>query len=463
MPGVGHLFVRSDVRRGLLPQILDELLSQRKAAKRAMGAAPDKLRKSLLNSLQLALKISANSVYGFTGASRGFLQCRQVAESTTSAGRHIIDFTKTRLLDRFQGAEVVYGDTDSCFVRLPPELRSASMREVFDYGESMAQEVTRAFAEELEVKSYVSLEMEKVLQPLILYDQKKRYAGWCVEDPEQPGKILARGIELARKDSISATRDCQRTVLKCLLEERDPARAIEVVRSAVRAVLDLRPGDDFAAIKQSKSLRSTYKNEESLPHVVVNNLVRRRAPGSESRVGDRVEYVVIASQTPRIMDKVEDCAYAREQLLPPDWAHYVDALERPMTRLLGVPLAGTQPELARELDSIFRQARVQAQRQVCAASLARHGTEWISGHRCKKGTGTQLKLVMPGVSPVPVAAAIEAAAAMPLTAAQQAPASKKPRKEERAAAAAAAGSGGGAMDIRRFLLRPLPSAGDPEA
>jgi DNA polymerase delta subunit 1 len=447
LPGVGHRFVRSNVHRGLLPQILDELLAQRKTAKRAMSETQDPLRKSLLNSLQLALKISANSVYGFTGATKGFLQCRQVAESTTSAGRHIIEFTRQHLTRSFEGVDVVYGDTDSCFVRLPPARREASVADIFAFGEEMAQEVTRAFAAQLEVTSYVSLEMEKILQPLILYDQKKRYAGWCIEDPKHPGKILARGIELARKDSISATRDCQKAVLKCLLEERDPAKAVELVRAAVTRILELQPGDDFSAIKQSKSLRGSYKNEDSLPHVVVNNLIRRRSSGSESRVGDRVEYVVIASETPRIVDKAEDCAYAREKLLPPDWVHYVEALERPMSRLLGVPLASTQPELAQQLEGFFGQARARAQRQVSSASLARHGTEWLSGHRCKKGTGTQLKLALPGMTTAPRCAS---------PVAPPPPPAAKRRKAEEAPAA------GGGMDIRRFL-RPAPdsSAGQP--
>ena len=213
----------------------------------------------------------------------------------------------------------------------------------------------------------------------------------------EPGKMLARGIELVRKDSISVTRDCQRDILRCLLEERDPRQAVDVARRAVERVLALREGDDFGFIKQSKSLRSNYQKEESLPHVVVNNLMRERAPGSESRVGDRVEYVVIASETPRIVDKVECCAYALEHRLPPDWVHYVDAMEKPLTRLLCVPLRHTQPELAQELESFFAAARETAAKQVAAVSLARHGTRWISGHRCKKGTGTQLKLDLPGV------------------------------------------------------------------
>ena len=37
-------------------------------AKKEMGLTTDPVRKGLLNGKQLALKISCNSVYGFTGA-----------------------------------------------------------------------------------------------------------------------------------------------------------------------------------------------------------------------------------------------------------------------------------------------------------------------------------------------------------------------------------------------------------
>lgn len=56
------------MRKGLLPQILEELIGARKRAKLELAKETDPLRKAVLDGRQLALKISANSVYGFTGA-----------------------------------------------------------------------------------------------------------------------------------------------------------------------------------------------------------------------------------------------------------------------------------------------------------------------------------------------------------------------------------------------------------
>lgn len=63
-----HTFVKASVRRGVLPMIVEELIAARKVAKAEMSKAQDKFMKSVLNGRQLALKITANSVYGYTGA-----------------------------------------------------------------------------------------------------------------------------------------------------------------------------------------------------------------------------------------------------------------------------------------------------------------------------------------------------------------------------------------------------------
>merc|ERR550537_1951307 len=90
----GCKFIKAKSRRGLLPMILEELLAARKRAKKEMAEATDPLTKMVLNGRQLALKISANSVYGFTGATVGVLPCLEISSSVTAFGRQMIDHTK---------------------------------------------------------------------------------------------------------------------------------------------------------------------------------------------------------------------------------------------------------------------------------------------------------------------------------------------------------------------------------
>jgi hypothetical protein len=49
----------------------------------------------VLDGRQLALKISANSVYGFTGATIGRLPLLAISASVTAYGREMIEMTKS--------------------------------------------------------------------------------------------------------------------------------------------------------------------------------------------------------------------------------------------------------------------------------------------------------------------------------------------------------------------------------
>lgn len=83
---LNHMFVKSTVRRGLLPQILEQLLAARKRTKALLKEEQDPVIRAVLDGRQLALKISANSVYGFTGAQVGKLPSLEISGVCTFAG-----------------------------------------------------------------------------------------------------------------------------------------------------------------------------------------------------------------------------------------------------------------------------------------------------------------------------------------------------------------------------------------
>lgn len=84
--------------KGLIPEILINLLNSRSRAKKKMEAAAeagDKFMEDVFNGAQLALKVSCNSVYGFTGCTEtGKLPCKPIAECTTTIGRGMIESSK---------------------------------------------------------------------------------------------------------------------------------------------------------------------------------------------------------------------------------------------------------------------------------------------------------------------------------------------------------------------------------
>jgi DNA polymerase delta subunit 1 len=94
--------------RGILPSMLDALLQRRKAAKREMAQA-EGLARAIANGKQLALKLVANSIYGFTGAAElGMLPQPQIAAAVTYMGRKLTLGTKA-LCEKEEGVTCVYG------------------------------------------------------------------------------------------------------------------------------------------------------------------------------------------------------------------------------------------------------------------------------------------------------------------------------------------------------------------
>lgn len=143
--------------------------------------------------------MSANSVYGFTGALVGQLPCLAIASSVTSFGRVMIEATRDYVLEKYTkengyefDSQVIYGDTDSVMVKFGTDDISAAMA----LGKEAAAYISTKFI------SPIKLEFEKVYCPYLLM-AKKRYAGLYWTNPEKYDKMDCKGIETVRRDSCS--------------------------------------------------------------------------------------------------------------------------------------------------------------------------------------------------------------------------------------------------------------------
>jgi DNA polymerase elongation subunit (family B) len=81
-------------QKGIIPDILTDLLDARKKYKKLMESAGDPFLKSVLDGLQQAYKVTANSLYGQTGASTSPVCMKEIAASTTATGREMLQFSK---------------------------------------------------------------------------------------------------------------------------------------------------------------------------------------------------------------------------------------------------------------------------------------------------------------------------------------------------------------------------------
>ena len=217
------LFCTTKVRKGLLSQILEELLGARKRAKKELAVETDPFKKAVLNGRQLALKISANSVYGLTGATVGKLPCLAIASSTTSYGRQMIEKTKSEVEAKYtiangysHDAQVIYGDTDSVMVKFGPN----DLEKAMALGEEAATYVSSKFIKP------IKLEFEKVYFPYLLIN-KKRYAGLYWTKTDKYDKMDTKGIETVRRDNCRLVSTVIETSLRMLLIDRDVQGAQE--------------------------------------------------------------------------------------------------------------------------------------------------------------------------------------------------------------------------------------------
>lgn len=230
----GDMFCTSKIRKGLLTQILEELLGARKRAKKELAVETDPFRKAVLNGRQLALKISANSVYGITGATVGKLPCLAIASSTTSYGRQMIERTKEEVEARYtiangytHDAQVIYGDTDSVMVKFGPK----ELEKAMDLGRDAATYVSAKFI------NPIKLEFEKVYFPYLLIN-KKRYAGLYWTNPDKYDKMDSKGIETVRRDNCRLVQNVIETSLQKILVDRDVQGAQEYLSLALCSSCD---------------------------------------------------------------------------------------------------------------------------------------------------------------------------------------------------------------------------------
>lgn len=110
----GHAFLKRSVRQGVLPQMLELLLGLRGKAKKAAAAATDPVIKVVQDSRQYALKLSANSIYGFTGVAvhtGGFVPCFEASESVTAYARDSLQRVANYVAERYPDSVRVYGDS----------------------------------------------------------------------------------------------------------------------------------------------------------------------------------------------------------------------------------------------------------------------------------------------------------------------------------------------------------------
>ncbi|KAJ7718487.1 DNA polymerase family B-domain-containing protein [Mycena maculata] len=322
------MFATTKKRKGLLPMVLEDLISARKRAKTDLKKETDPFKRAVLDGRQLALKISANSVYGFTGATVGKLPCLEISSSVTAYGRQMIEKTKQEVEAEYcvanghsHDAEVIYGDTDSVMVKFGP----MDLERVMALGREAAELVTAKFVKP------IKLEFEKVYFPYLLIN-KKRYAGLYWTRPEKYDKMDTKGIETVRRDNCRLVSTVIETCLHKMLINRDVKGAEEYTKQTISDLLQNKV--DMSQLVITKALaKSDYAAKQA--HVELAERMRKRDAGSAPALGDRVAYVIVKGMKgAAAYEKSEDPLYVLENNVPIDTKYYLDnQLSKPLMRI----------------------------------------------------------------------------------------------------------------------------------
>ncbi|OQS06869.1 hypothetical protein THRCLA_01100 [Thraustotheca clavata] len=389
----GALFCPKHVRSGVLPLVLQEILSTRIMIKKAMKDTSDPRLTKVLDARQMALKMIANVTYGYTAASfSGRMPCAQLADAIVHCGRITLE-SAIKLVESHPTwhAQVVYGDTDSLFV----QLRGRSLQEAWAIGQQIASQVTANNPKP------VCLKLEKVYMGCFLVS-KKRYVGYKFESPTQTVGILdAKGIETIRRDSCGVVQKSMRHWLKLLFKTRDVSQCKKYLQNYWKKMHEFKiPLQDFIFAKEVRL--GTYAGQGP-PAVLVATKAMAKDPRAEPRYAERVCYVVVRGPPgARLMDLVvqpEELVYNKQYILNIEYyitKQIIPSYER-LALLTGINIRQWYQELPRftEKASMYASSvmRIDAYYTsqhciLCGAqnSRPRYGeANWLCG-ACKKDT-----------------------------------------------------------------------------
>jgi DNA polymerase II len=232
---------------GIMPQILEELWTVR-----------EEYRKKKDEVGRYAIKILMNSFFGAMASPLCRFYNLDLANSITYFAEFLTKETANMI--QKEGFEVIYSDTDSCFVVVDKNPKKV--------GKELEKKINllwdKKIKKEFKINSFLELEFEKVYTKFIMpklrgseKGAKKRYAGLV------NGKLEITGLEAVRGDWTKLAQKFQKELLMKVFEEK------EVGKFVSKFIKDLEKGKYDELLVYKKSLRKPLKEyvKTTPPHV----------------------------------------------------------------------------------------------------------------------------------------------------------------------------------------------------
>jgi DNA polymerase II len=209
-----------------LPEFIEYLMTQRSEAKKKKD-----------KQLSQAIKILMNSFYGVMGAYNCRFYHPDLPSAITRTGQYLL--LGSRDYFESKGYEVVYGDTDSLFVKL----KSGESKDKETVGNNLAEELNGFWKEKLmkdySLISFLEIEYEKYYKKFIITPArgsetgaKKRYAGLLLKDGKE--KLEFVGMEYVRSDWTRLAKEFQVELYQRIFQNREVTGWIRKIVTSVK-------------------------------------------------------------------------------------------------------------------------------------------------------------------------------------------------------------------------------------
>ncbi len=353
--------MNKDQPKPLIPELLKSLLDRRKVAKKMMEAAEDPEEARKWNIRQLALKITANAVYGSLNAP-GNTSLSEAAQIVTALGRMAVTWVADALKREF-GVTIIYGDTDSVMVRSP---QCKSCEEAFVIGRTIEAYLNRNLPyleTDAQGRIYCIPESEREgippkplsvafeNQSLLQTHKKKLYAKVYVDantnklrrNPDGSLQIEIKGLVPVRRDNSKAHSRLYYRLIESSMEGMSLGDALAQYYEEGRRVY-------YGCLASNEYAISTQLGREKQDDVnnKMGEFVRRLASeGKSIEVGHRFEYYYCTDPSIGLMTDQEFDDNRAE------WDLY-EKRQGPMpTRKLQIDRSVTLDKMGSSIDTFF--------------------------------------------------------------------------------------------------------------
>ncbi|KAK0553775.1 DNA-directed DNA polymerase alpha catalytic subunit pol1 [Tilletia horrida] len=330
----------TDVELGVLPRLISTFVKRRRAVKDLMRdkKAPATLQLQW-NIRQLALKLTANSMYGCLGFENSRFYARPLAALTTYKGREIL--TATKELAESLCLDVIYGDTDSVMINT----NATDYAEAIRIGQEFKKSVNQKYR-------LLEIDIDGVFSRMLLL-QKKKYAAIKVEDDGKGQSTEVKGLDMKRREYCQLSKAVSSYVLEQILSgdstENVIARIHEYLEQMGNEVREGKiPVEDFTIHKRLGKNPKDYPDKKNQPHVQV--ALRKIAKGGSARQGDVLSYIFClgedgsSSSKTAQADRAWDVEDVRREgsTLKIDFEHYLALQILPPVERLCENIEGTE-------------------------------------------------------------------------------------------------------------------------